>query len=136
MQELELLDFNIVHNLVFVPGNADLADQLCAADRENARVLCYTLEGELISMHSGTKYQPSIMALSYNRKFDLLLAVTGGDPLAALPAPRQSGSAPEPYSDPKGLFLKPHRTAKLEVPGAEVLIARYEADESVYGTFS
>ncbi|CAH8488575.1 unnamed protein product [Schistosoma turkestanicum] len=76
--DMKEFDFNIIHSLTIIPSDDDgTLEQICAADRENAAVLCYTLDGKLIRRYADSSLQPSIYAIQYDPIHKLIIGLTG-----------------------------------------------------------
>ncbi|VDP98564.1 unnamed protein product [Trichobilharzia regenti] len=76
--DLNRYDFKVVHSLTIIPSDEDGSlEQVCAADRENAAVLCYTLDGKLIRRYADSSIQPSVYAIQYDPELeDYVFSIT------------------------------------------------------------
>lgn len=65
--------FDLVHSIV-VLENRDL---VCVADRENARVQCFTYDGNFVSQLHLKEFKPQIFAITYNEQTGYLYTISG-----------------------------------------------------------
>ncbi|CAH8524701.1 unnamed protein product [Heterobilharzia americana] len=75
--DMSKFDFKVVHSLTIIPSEDGSLEQVCAADRENAAVLCYTLDGKLIRRYADSALQPSVYAIQYDPEHKVIVGLTG-----------------------------------------------------------
>ena len=69
--------YNLPHSITVVDSS-----YVCVADRENARILCYDLNGSVAREILHTEFQPKLFALTYNPATKSLYAVNGESKMA------------------------------------------------------
>ncbi|CAL8080412.1 unnamed protein product [Calicophoron daubneyi] len=113
-------EFRIVHSLTVLPPFEDRLEQICAADRENAAVICFTTDGHRIARYAGFGMLPSVYAIQYSPHHKLIFGLTGYE---------EGGS-------PRGFLLNPLRPKNLEELQNEHYSAGIERSSAISGFFS
>ncbi|CAH8502029.1 unnamed protein product [Schistosoma intercalatum] len=104
------LDFKVVHSLTIIPSEDGTLEQVCAADRENAAVLCYTLNGKLIRRYGDSSLQPSVYAIHYDPVHKLIVGLTGSTYTSVVDPTSSNDNVLLP---PNLFFLNPYKPKSL-----------------------
>ncbi|TNN08191.1 Peptidyl-glycine alpha-amidating monooxygenase A [Schistosoma japonicum] len=105
------LEFKVIHSLTIIPSEDGTLEQVCAADRENAAILCYTLDGRLIRRYSDSTLQPSVYAIQYDPIHKLIIGLTGRtDPSIVDPSMNNDNE----WLSPNLFFLNPYKPSSLD----------------------
>ncbi|TGZ65580.1 hypothetical protein CRM22_005801 [Opisthorchis felineus] len=102
-QDMDIDDGSmIVHSLTMIPPEANALEQVCAANRERAEIVCFTTAGEEVARYGGSGLLPKIYAIAYSQRHRVLFAAINAD-----------DNMEQPYKS-HGVLLDPIRPHSLE----------------------
>ncbi|CAH8838686.1 unnamed protein product [Trichobilharzia szidati] len=110
--DLNRYDFKVVHSLTIIPSDEDGSlEQVCAADRENAAVLCYTLDGKLIRRYADSSIQPSVYAIQYDPEHKVIVGLTGRTVASTVDSTLNNDNE---WLSPNLFFINPYRPKSVD----------------------